>query len=74
MAEAARDNQFNSQGRPLHHNLDEEFLRIDGHDVFKTPSTNLAVAANELVCLPQMPELAKVATMLKAAHCQVNDI
>jgi len=34
----------------------------------------LAVAANELVWLPQTPEVAKVAAMLKAAHCQVNEI
>ena len=74
MAEAARNNQFDSQGRPLHRNLDEEFLRIDGHDVFKTPSDNLAVVANELARLPQMLELTKVAAMLKAAHCQVNEI
>ena len=66
--------QLDSQGRPLQRNLDEEFLHIDGHDVFKTPSTNLAVAANELAHLPQMPELTKVATMLKAAHYQVNEI
>jgi len=52
MAEATRDNQFNSQRRLLHHNLDEEFLLVDGHDVFKTPSANLAVAANELARLP----------------------
>ena len=51
MVEAARDNQFDSQGRPLHRNLDEEFLRVDGHDVFKTPSANLAVAANKLTHL-----------------------
>ena len=74
MAEAARDNEFDSQGRPLHRNLEEDFLRVDGHDVFKTPSTNLAVATNELARLPQTPELAKVAAMLKAAHCQVNEI
>ena len=74
MAEAARDNQFDSQGRPLHRNLNEEFLHVDGHDIFKTPSANLAVAANELAHLPQTPELAKVAAMLKAAHCQVNEI
>ena len=74
MAEAARDNQFDSQGRPLHRNLNEEFLRVDGHDVFKTPSANLAMAANELAHLPQTLELAKVVAMLKAAHCQVNEI
>ena len=74
MAEAARDNQIDSQGRPLHRNLNEEFLRVDGHDVFKTPSANLAVAANELAHLPQTPELTKVATMLKAALYQVNEI
>ena len=74
MAEAARNNQFDSQGRPLHRNLDDDFIRVDGHDVYKTPSANLAVAANELTRLPQTPEVAKVATMLKAAHCQVNEI
>ena len=60
--------QLDSQGRPLQRNLDEEFFRVDGHDVFRTSSTNLAVAANELAHLPQMPELTKVAAMLKAAH------
>ena len=52
MAEAARNNQFNLQGRPLHRNLDEDFLRVDGHAVFKTPSANLAVVANKLARLP----------------------
>ena len=53
-AEAARNNRLDSQGRPLplHHDLDEEFLHIDSHDVFKTPSANLAVAANKLARLP----------------------
>ena len=74
MAEAAHDNQFDSQGRPLHRNLDKDFLRVDGHDVYKTPSANLVVAANELAQLPQTPEVAKVVAMLKAAHCQVNEI
>jgi len=75
-AEATRYNRLDSQGRPLplHRDLDKEFLRVDGHNVFKTPSANLAVAANELACLPQTPKLAKVAAMLKAAHCQVNEI
>ncbi|XP_066351301.1 uncharacterized protein [Miscanthus floridulus] len=36
-AEAAQNNQLNSQGRPLplHHDLDEEFLRVDGHDEYE---------------------------------------
>ena len=55
-------------------NLNDEFIRIDGLDVYKTPSTNLAVAANELTWLPQTPKVAKVAAMLKAAHYQVNEI
>ena len=63
------EQQLDSQGRPLQRNLDKEFLRVDGHDVFKTPSANLVVAANELARLPWTPELAKVSTMLKAAHC-----
>ena len=46
------EQQLDSQGRPLQRNLDEEFLRIDGHDVFRTPSANLAVAANELAHFP----------------------
>ena len=64
MAEA----QLDSQGRPrqLECNLDDEFVHVDGHDVYKTPSANLAVAANELARLEQMPE---VAAMLKAVHC-----
>ena len=65
MAEA----QLDSQGRPLQHNLNDEFVHVDGHDVYKTPSANLAVATNELARLPQTPELAKVSAMLKAAHC-----
>ena len=50
MAEA----QLDLQGRPrqLHRNLDDEFIRVDSHDVYKTPSTNLAVAANELARFP----------------------
>ena len=53
-AEAARNNRLDSQGRqlPLHRDLDEEFLHVDGHDIFKTPSANLAVAANKLTRLP----------------------
>ena len=72
MAEA----QLDSQGRPrqLQHNLDDEFVHVDSHDIYKTPSANLAMAANELAWLPQTPEVAKVVTMLKAAHCQVNEI
>ena len=63
--------QLDSQGRPhqLHRNLDDEFVRVDGHDVYKTPSANLAVVANELARLPQTSEVTKVAAMLKAAHC-----
>ena len=55
LAEAARNGeQLDSQGRPrpLQCNLDDKFVRVDGHDVYKTPSTNLAVAANELAQLP----------------------
>jgi len=63
--------QLDSQGRPrqVHYNLNDEFVRVDGHDIYKTPSTNLAVAANELTWLPQTPVVAKVPAMLKAAHC-----
>ena len=32
------------------------------------------MAANELARLPQTPEVAKVSTMLKAVHYQVNEI
>ena len=63
------EQQLDLQGRPLQRNLDEEFLRVDGHDVFKTSSANLAVATNELARLPQTPELTKVAAMLKVVHC-----
>ena len=76
LAEAARNEQLDSQGRPrpLQRNLDDEFVHVDGHDVYKTPSGNSAMAANELAWLPQTPEVAKVVAMLKAAHCQVNEI
>ena len=72
LAEAARNGeQFDSQGRPrpLRRNLDDEFVCVDGHDVYKTPSANLAVAANELAWLEQTLEVAKVTAMLKATHC-----
>ena len=68
------EQQLDSQGRPLQRNLDDKFLHIDGHDVYKTPSANLVVAANELARLQQTPEVARVTAMLKAAHCQVNEI
>ena len=70
MAEA----QLDSQGRPLQRNLDDEFVCVDGHNVYKTPSANLAVAANELAQLLQTSEIAKVTAMLKAMHCQVSEI
>ena len=72
LAEAARNReQLDSQGRPrpLRCNLDDEFVRVDGHDVYKTPSANLAMVANELTQLPQTLEVAKVTAMLKAVHC-----
>ena len=30
------EQQLDSQGRPLQHNLDDEFIRVDGHNVYKT--------------------------------------
>ena len=72
LAEATRNQeQFNLQGRPrpLRRNLDDKSICVDGHDVYKTPSANLAMATNELARLEQTPEVAKVAAMLKAAHC-----
>ena len=63
------EQQLDSQGRSLQHNLDDEFLRVDGHDIYKTPSVNLAMATNELARLQQTLEVARVTTMLKAAHC-----
>jgi len=72
LAEATHNGeQLNSLGRPrpLHHNLDNEFIHVDGHDVYKTSSTNLAMTANELARLEQTPEVTKVAAMLKAVHC-----
>ena len=68
--------QLDSQERPrlLYRNLDDEFVRVDGHNVYKTPSANLAMVANELARLEQTLEVTKVTAMLKAAHCQVNKI
>ena len=77
LAEAARNGeQLDSQGRPrpLRRNLNDKFVHVDGHDFYKTPSTNLAMAANELARIEQMLEVAKVTIMLKAVHCQVNEI
>ena len=76
LAKATRNEQLDSQGRPrsLQRNLDDEFVRVDGHDVYKTPSANLVMAANELTQLEQTLKVAKVTAMLKAAHCQVNEI
>ena len=73
---AMAEQQLDSQGRPcqLQRNLDDEFVHVDGHDVYKTPSANLAMAANELARCPQTSEVAKVTTMLKAAHYQVDEI
>ena len=50
LAEAARNDQLDSQGRPrpLQRNLDDEFVHVDGHDVYKTPNANLVMATNEL--------------------------
>ena len=68
---ACNGEQLDSQGRPclLRSNLNDEFVHVDSHDVYKTLSANLAMAAYELARLEQMPEVTKVATMLKAAHC-----
>ena len=77
LAKAARNGeQLDSQGRPrsLRCNLEDKFIHVDGHDVYKTPSTNLAMAANELARLEQTLEVTTVAVMLKATHCQVNEI
>ena len=71
---AIAEQQLDSQGRPLQHNLDDEFVRVDGHDIYKTPSANLPVAANELAWLPQTSKVTKVIAMLKVVHCQVNEI
>ena len=70
LAEVARNEQLDSQGRPrpLQRNLNDEFVLVDGHDVYKTPSVNLVVAANELARLEQMLEVTKVVAMLKVAH------
>jgi len=69
--EAGRNDQLDSQGRPcqLQRNLNNEFVHVDGHDVYKTPSANLGVAANELAQLSQTPKVAKVVVMLKVSHC-----
>ena len=77
LAEATRNGeQLDLQGRPcpLCSNLDDEFIHVDSHDVYKTPSANLAMAANELTRLEQTPDVTKVTVMLKVAHYQVNKI
>ena len=54
LAKAARNGeQLDSQGRPLplRCNLDDEFIHVDGHDVYKALIANLSMAANELAQL-----------------------
>lgn len=75
LEQAERGNP-DSQGRSRHvrRNLSQEFLRIDGEDIYQTPSANLAVAAHEFARMGNSPVVAKIAAMVKAAHCQVNEI
>ena len=72
LAEAVRNGeQLDSQGRPcpLCRNLDDKFIRVNSHDVYKTPSANLVMATNELARLEQTLEVTKVIVMLKVVHC-----
>jgi hypothetical protein len=45
----------------------------DNQQVFKTPSTNIAIATNELNKLPKSLALDVVKAYLKAAIVQVNE-
>ena len=66
-APATGGNMVHSQGNlRVARNLDLEFLQVYGHDVQRTPSANLAVAANELARLQHMSKIAKVTTLLKS--------
>jgi len=65
---ATDENEVDSQGNLcVAHNLNLEFLQVDGHDVQQMPSTNLAVPTNELARLQQTPEITKVTALLKVA-------
>ena len=57
----------NQGGHRVIHNLNEESIQVDGHEVQPTLSANLAVTMNELGRLASSPVLAKATAMLKAA-------
>jgi hypothetical protein len=53
--------------------LTDAFDMCDNHQVFKTPSANIAIAKNKLNKLPESPALDAVKAHLKAAIVQVNE-
>lgn len=73
-AEAAQGANEDGHALPRHQrNLEEEFDMVGDQLVYQTPSSNLAVAFNELKKLAQTPEVEKVRAHIIAAQVQVNE-
>ena len=68
-AEVAPEASEDGRGPPRHQrNLEEAFDMVGDQLVYQTPSTNLAIAFNELDKLPHTPEVEKVRAHIIAAH------
>ena len=56
-------------------NLENEFVQdYDGHQVFATPSANMAVVLQVFEGLPQTPEIAKARARLHVAATQAQGL
>ena len=56
-------------------NLENEFvLDYDGHQVFATPSANMAAVLQVFEGLPQTPEIEKACALLHVAATQAQDL
>jgi hypothetical protein len=74
--EAAQNENNQDENSPPcpRRNLQEEFDMVRDQLVHQTPSTNLAVAFNELEKLSQSPEVEKIRAHIMVAQVQVNEI
>ena len=67
-AEVAQATDEDGCGLPRHkHNLEDAFNMVGDQPVYQTPSTNLAIAFNEIDKLPLTPEVEKVQAHIIAA-------
>ena len=73
-AEAAQGADEDGRGPSCHQrNLEEAFDKVGDQLVYQTPSTNLAVAFNELDKLPHTPKVEKVRAHIITAQVHVNE-